>query len=87
MDTGEHILTLTDREHLSLTGVKDVDSFNEEQITAVTDCGQLDIKGELLHVEELNTDAGVLSVSGKISSLVYSEKLTAQSIIKRLCGG
>jgi sporulation protein YabP len=87
METGGHILTLTDRESLSLTGVKDVDSFNEEQITAVTDCGQLDIKGELLHVEELNTDTGILTVSGSIISLVYSEKLTTQSLLKRLFGG
>ena len=87
METGGHILTLTDRESLSLTGVKDVDSFNEEQITAVTDCGQLDIKGELLHVEELNTDTGILAVSGRIVSLVYSEKLTTQSLLKRLFGG
>ena len=46
-----HLLTLENREHLTLTGISDVDSFNEEEINAISPCGELTIKGELLHIE------------------------------------
>lgn len=61
-----HLLTLENREHLTLTGISDVDSFNEEEINAISPCGELTIKGELLHIEELNLEAGTVSVSGKV---------------------
>ncbi len=83
----EHVLTLTNRESLTLTGIKDVDSFNEQEIQAICDCGELSIRGELLHMEELNLDTGILTVSGKIVSLTYSEQFTSSSLIKRLFGG
>ena len=53
-----HALTLENREHLSLSGISDVDSFNEEEIVAICSCGELTIKGELLHIEELNLENG-----------------------------
>lgn len=83
----QHTLSLTNREQLSLSGIKDVDSFNEQEIVAVCDFGELSIKGELLHIEELSLDSGLMSVSGKISSLSYTQKLTSDSLLKRLFGG
>lgn len=83
----QHILTLTNREHLSITGINDVDAFNEEEIIAICDTGELIIKGQLLHIEELSVDSQLLTVTGKISSLTYNEKLTQSSLIKRLFGG
>ena len=80
-----HLLTLENREHLTLTGISDVDSFNEEEIIAISPCGELTIKGELLHIEELNLEAG--TVSGKVTSLLYSEKFSSTSLLKRLFGG
>ncbi|MGN1421219.1 MAG: sporulation protein YabP [Eubacterium sp.] len=83
----EHTLNLTNRETLSLTGISDVDSFNEEEILAVCSCGELSIKGDMLHIEELNLENGILTVSGKIVSLTYSEKFSSTSLLKRLFGG
>ena len=83
----EHTLNLTNRETLSLTGISDVDSFNEEEILAVCSCGELRIKGDMLHIEELNLESGILTVSGKIVSLTYSEKFSSTSLLKRLFGG
>lgn len=82
-----HLLTLENREHLTLTGISDVDSFNEEEIIAISPCGELTIKGELLHIEELNLEAGTVSVSGKVTSLLYSEKFSSTSLLKRLSFG
>lgn len=83
----QHTLTLTDREKLSVTGICDVDAFNEQEIVAVCDTGELVIKGELLHIDELSTESGILTVSGKISSLSYNEKFSKTSVFKRLFGG
>ncbi len=83
----QHSLSLVNRERLSVTGVNDVDAFNEQEILVICDCGELNIKGELLHVEELSLESGLLTVSGKISSISYSEKITSSSILKRLFGG
>ncbi|MGN1329259.1 MAG: sporulation protein YabP [Eubacterium sp.] len=86
-NVAEHTLNLTNRETLSLTGISDVDSFNEEEILAVCSCGELTIKGDMLHIEELNLENGILTVSGKIVSLTYSEKFSSTSLLKRLFGG
>lgn len=83
----QHTITLTNRANLSVTGINDVDAFNEQEIVAVCDTGELIIKGELLHIEELSIESGLLTVSGKISSLSYSEKFTQTSVLKRLFGG
>ncbi len=82
-----HSLTLENREKLNLTGISDVDSFNEQEVIAVCSCGELSIKGEMLHIEELNLETGTVSLSGKISSLTYSEKFSSASLLKRLFGG
>ena len=66
-----HSLVLKDRGQLTLTGVTDVDSFDENLITAYTDYGELTVKGENLHISMLNTDTGDLSIDGNVSSLVY----------------
>ena len=83
----QHTITLTNRANLSVTGINDVDAFNEQEIVAVCDTGERVIKGELLHIEELSIETGLLTVSGKISSLSYSEKFTQTSVLKRLFGG
>lgn len=86
-NTAEHTLELTNRETLTLTGVSDVDSFNEQEILAVCSCGELTVRGDMLHIEELNLENGTLTVSGKIVSLIYSEKFSSSSLLKRLFGG
>ncbi len=82
-----HCLTLENRENLTLSGVSDVDSFNEEEVVAICSCGELTIKGEMLHIEQLNLEEGTVTLSGKVTSLIYSEKFSSASLLKRLFGG
>ena len=70
-----HSLILKDRSQLTLSGVTDVDSFDENLITTYTDYGELTVKGEGLHISVLNTDTGELSIDGNVSSLTYLENL------------
>ena len=72
--SGEHGLTLENRKMLSLTGITDIESFDEGQILLYTQLGELVIKGRDLHVNELSVDSGRLTVEGDIWSLSYGEK-------------
>lgn len=80
-----HSLSLQNRNELNLTGVTDVDSFDEETISAYTDYGCLTISGSNLHIEELNLETGKLEVKGEITALVYSNKTAKNdNFLKRI---
>jgi len=68
---GTHRLVAERRESVSVSGVTDVASFDEDAVVAETESGTLTIKGSGLHVNLINLDAGQLDVSGVIDSLVY----------------
>lgn len=66
-----HILTLDNRNLLSLTGVEDVVGFDEQTINIrLSDC-TLVIKGTSLHISKLSLDSGDVVIDGRISSLQY----------------
>ena len=68
-----HNLILEDRRSLTVSGVSDVDSFDEQVVIVFTDIGELTVKGEDLHVNRLSVETGELFIEGKINSLSYNE--------------
>ncbi|MDE6838330.1 MAG: YabP/YqfC family sporulation protein [Acutalibacter sp.] len=80
----KHCLSLDNRERLTATGIQRVDFFSDELITAQTDLGQLNIKGEALHIESLNSDTGDMLVQGKVGAVSYTESVPALSFFGRL---
>ncbi len=74
-----HNLVMEDRRTLSITGVSDVDSFDESTIIVFTDLGELTVRGEDLHIKNLNIEAGEVSLDGSISSLTYSDNAAKQT--------
>ncbi|MBQ8503647.1 MAG: sporulation protein YabP [Clostridia bacterium] len=66
-----HNIILKDRKSLTVTGVTDVDSFDETAIIAYTDIGELTIRGTELKINKLSTETGELFVDGNVSSLSY----------------
>ncbi len=68
-----HNLILEERKKLSISGVTDVDSFDEQTVIAYTVKGEITVKGWDLHVSKLNLEQGELSVEGEISSLTYTD--------------
>lgn len=79
-----HSIHLDDREKLSITGVEDVDSFDERQIVLKTTRGCLIIRGSQLHVDRLGLDTGELIVTGLITDLNYEETAPSGSLWSRL---
>ena len=68
-----HNCILEDRRTLSVSGVNDVDSFDEQTIVASTDLGELTIRGEKLHITRLSLEIGELQVEGNIAALSYTD--------------
>jgi len=66
-------LVLENKEVLNVTGVENVDNFNDEMVVLITNKGKLTIKGEKLNISKLNVEEGKLIVKGLINSLVYSD--------------
>lgn len=73
-----HNLVLEDRKMLTVSGVADVDSFDEETVIIFTDLGELTVRGSNLHINRLSVEVGELTVEGNISALIYSQE-TAKS--------
>ena len=57
-----------------LSGITDVDSFNEKEIYLYTQLGEMLVKGENLHISEMSVENGELSVDGEISAIIYGDK-------------
>lgn len=69
-----HSLIIDNRNSLTVTGVTEVDNFNDEEICLYTSYGQITVKGENLQVSVLNTDSGDVTASGKINSVSYADR-------------
>lgn len=69
-----HNLVLEDRRILTVSGVSDVDSFDEETVVVFTDLGELTVRGTNLHINRLSVEVGELTVEGNIAALIYSDE-------------
>ncbi len=70
-----HAVNLINREHVEISGVEEVDSFNEEMIVLVTSVGAITLLGSDLHISTLNLDSGELIIDGQIAALEYDERM------------
>lgn len=71
-------IILENREKLSVSGVEDILTFDEEEITLDTSLGQLQIRGSNLKVEKLSVDTGEVVATGSFDSLLYQGSSTPQ---------
>ena len=74
MPAMEHRLELEGRERLTVSGVEDVDRFDETGIIMSTSVGTLVVTGEDLHIGKLSLDGGELHVDGRIDSITYEDQ-------------
>ena len=68
-----HRLELIGREQLTVSGVEEVERFDETGIVMSTGVGTLVITGEDLHIGKLSLDGGELHVDGRIDAISYEE--------------
>jgi len=68
-----HNVIMENRRVMSLSGVRDVDSFDEQTVVVLTEMGELTIRGVKLHISRLDQDTGEMLLDGEISELIYSD--------------
>lgn len=69
-----HNLILENRKKLTISGVTDVDNFDEKTIILYTHLGELTINGKNLHVNEISVETGDMSIDGDIWAITYGDK-------------
>ena len=81
-----HRLSLNERKELTVTGVTEVVSFDDETAVMKTSLGALTVHGRQLQLKNLSTNGGQVEVSGTVSALIYQQNKPTGSWVRRLFG-
>ena len=73
LDGKPHRLTLDGRKRLDISGVKQVECFDETFAVLDTTMGRMEIRGEGLAILDLSSGGGELSMTGMVSAIFYQE--------------
>ena len=69
-----NIISINERKSITITGVKKIESFDNEEFLLNTNLGAILLKGENLEMVKLDTLEGNVSIKGKINSLLYLDE-------------
>lgn len=70
----DHNIILENRGSMSISGITDVDSFDEKAICLYTQMGELTIQGRELHIDSMSVETGDMTITGDIWSIVYGDR-------------
>ena len=68
-----HGVSIAERKNILVTGVKKIESFDNEEFVMDTTLGILTIKGNSLEIIKLDTYQGNVSIKGQVDSLSYMD--------------
>ena len=68
-----HGISVAERKNIVVSGVKKIESFDDNEFLMDTTLGFLTIKGESLEIIKLDTYQGNVSIKGKFNSLIYMD--------------
>jgi sporulation protein YabP len=66
-------IILENRRSLSISGITDVDSFDEKEISLYTQLGELSVQGRELHIDSMSVETGDMTITGEIWAIVYGD--------------
>lgn len=69
-----HNMILENRKSLSISGITDVDSFDEKEISLYTQLGELTVQGRELHIDAMSVETGDMTITGDIWALIYGDR-------------
>lgn len=69
-----HSIIMENRRTMNISGITDVDSFDEKTIVLFTQLGELTIKGRELHIDSMSVETGDMVITGDIWSAVYGDR-------------
>ena len=79
-------LTLENRRKLTVSGVEEVERFDENEVSMRTGEGNLVVRGENLRISRLSVEGGDVNVLGFITELRYEEAAPERGFWARLFG-
>ena len=68
-----HRIIIDSRDKIQVSGVLDVDSFDENEIIFITSYGAVTVTGYDLHISKLNLDESTLIIEGKVQAVDYAD--------------
>ncbi|MBQ4110973.1 MAG: sporulation protein YabP [Clostridia bacterium] len=78
-------IILENRRKIAISGVIDVDSFDEHSIILLTDLGILEVNGTDIKIEKLNLENGEISASGEFDAIEYvTDKIEKGGVFKKI---
>ncbi len=80
----KHNVTIENREIMTITDVRGIDTFDEEEVCIQLNEGGLVIKGKNLHIQKLDLDAGEAIIAGEITALTYMKKSPDKKLFRKL---
>ena len=83
-DLPAHKLTLDGRQKLTVSGVTDVERFDETAVVLHTALGTLIIRGEGLTLQKLSLDGGEVRIDGEVSLIGYENPTPSGGFFRRL---
>lgn len=77
--SGNHIVNISNRKTINISGVKKIESFNENEFLLDTNMGYMNILGSDLEIIKLDTYQGDVALKGKVDSIIYKESIDKKS--------
>ena len=78
------LVNIENREKISITGIKQVDSFDESEVSALLENASVSVYGQGLHISRLDLDNGILVIDGFITGVEYSDISHKGGLFERL---
>ena len=82
-----HSVNIEGREKMKIQGVDDVSGFDENMVVLCSSQGDITVRGQGLHIERIDLDAGCLELHGHIQELSYDEPAPSGGFWSKLFGG
>lgn len=80
----QYLMTVNNRERVSLNGVLNVSSFGEDFLSLNTSLGEVIIEGRDLKIESLTKENGEILIIGKINGIIYKEQRSEKGFFGKL---
>ena len=78
------LVNIENREKISITGIKQGDSFDESEVSALLENASVSVYGQGLHISRLDLDNGILVIDGFITGVEYSDISHKGGLFERL---
>ena len=74
-----HEVTILNREEVEIKGVKEVDSFDHQEVLLETTMGYLVVRGHNLQLKNLHVEQGIVQIEGKVNEMLYVDEQTEET--------